>query len=85
RARCCLDLLLEIWRDVARAKAGIDPADLAHGDNIEPFLAYSDTGRAHALQVCLQVRQDVSLNLGAETLLDRALLGAAPAPKPRKR
>lgn len=85
RARCCMDLLLEIWRDVGRANAGIDRESLAHGDCLDPFLAYSDTRREHALQECLQVRQDVGLNLGAETLLDRALLGAAPAAKKKTR
>jgi hypothetical protein len=80
RARCFLDLGLEVWRDVGRLAAGIDAEDLAHGDCLEPFLAWTDLLRARALDAWLRVRQDVGLNLGAETLLDRALLESQIAP-----
>jgi DNA polymerase-3 subunit delta' len=85
RAQCFLDLGLELWRDSGRLAAGLDPDKLAHGDCLQPFLAYSDTERDSALQVWMQVRQDVGLNLGAETLLDRALLGSSPKPIRNKR
>ncbi|MBL4771135.1 MAG: DNA polymerase III subunit [Planctomycetes bacterium] len=85
RARCFLDLGLELWRDTGRLGAGLHPDQLAHGDCLNPLLAYSDTDRSQALQIWMQVRQDVGLNIGAETLLDRALLGSSPAPQSKKR
>ncbi len=85
RAKCFFDLGLEVWRDLGRIVAGIDREQLAHGDCLESFAAYSETDRSRALQVWMQVRQDVDLNLGAETLLDRALLGSAPRARGAKR
>ncbi|MCP5023907.1 MAG: hypothetical protein GY930_19340 [bacterium] len=81
RAKSFLDLGLEVWRDAGRLDAGIARELLPHGECLDPFVAYSDTDRTRALQVWMQVRQDVNLNLGAETLLDRALLGSAPETK----
>ena len=73
RAACVVDLGLQLLRDTERVLAGIDRAELEHGEHIGPLLAIPQHHRRKALQTLLTVRADVALNLGAETLLDRAL------------
>src|SRR6185503_3873249 len=68
RTRACLDLALAVLGDLARARTGIDPASLAHGD-LAPRGSPTEGGDlaeerfARQLEVCAEARQDVEANL----------------------
>jgi DNA polymerase III subunit delta' len=84
RARAILDLTLAVLGDLARAAAGADAADLAHGDLAQRRRSASagdasEASRARRLEVCLQARQDVDANLAPDAILERALLALEPA------
>jgi DNA polymerase-3 subunit delta' len=83
RARTVLDLLLAVLRDLTRARAGADPAGLAHGDlasggSVASYMEASQAHRERALEVCLEARQDVEANLAPDAILERALLALEP-------
>jgi DNA polymerase-3 subunit delta' len=86
RARAILDLALAVLGDLARSAAGVEAADLAHGDlarriraaDADAAEAASPASRAHQLEVCLQARQDVEANLAPDAILERALLALEP-------
>jgi DNA polymerase-3 subunit delta' len=89
RARAILDLALAVLGDLARSAAGVDAADLAHGDlarriragDAEAAVAAeaaSPASRARQLELCLQARQDVEANLAPDAILERALLALEP-------
>lgn len=82
RVRVFLDLGLELLRDCARARAGIAPDALPHGDLVE----HLDVGSAALLrwrmEVWLRARQDVDLNMSPESIVDRALAAASPQTLP---
>jgi len=78
RARAFLDLALEVLADVRRARAGLDPAALAHGDLTAAGWARAGGRAEAALEECLRARQDVDLNLAPEAAVERVLLALAP-------
>jgi len=82
RAACVLDLALQLLQDTERALAGVPLDALAHGAYLDESMAQPVSFRRAATQRLLDVRADVALNLGAESLLDRALLALTPAPIP---
>lgn len=82
RARTCLDLLLAVIADGARARAGAGAAELAHGDLVAraPASGIGPSGRELRswLEQCLRARQDVDLNLAPEAIVERALRAVGP-------
>jgi DNA polymerase-3 subunit delta' len=85
RTRAALDLALDVLGDLVRLGAGIDPAELAHGDLApsaptspggDTDLALSRLGRR--LELCSEARQDVEANLAPDAILERALLALEP-------
>lgn len=85
RARTFLDLNLAVLFDLERAGAGVDPDALAHGDLASRLGPVGDGSRARRLEVCLQARQDVELNLNPDAILERALLALEPGRSPPAR
>ncbi len=78
RARTFLDLAAALLRDGLRAAAGIDAADLPHGD-VATRLALSPNGALDsALERILSARQDVDANLAPDAALERAFLALEP-------
>ncbi|MBI5362733.1 MAG: DNA polymerase III subunit delta' [Planctomycetes bacterium] len=85
RARTFLDLAIEALSDLRRARSGLDPARLAHGDLATAAWVPSAAALERQLEECLRARQDVDLNLAPDAAVERALLALEPvrAPAPR--
>ncbi len=79
RAACCLDTAIAWLGDAERAATGLDPDQLATGDRLAAWQGIGPRARREVLDAWIEVRQDVGLNLGAEALLDRALMALARA------
>lgn len=86
RARVALETGLEVLTDVERVAAGLNPAELPHGDVAGPLVASGRFGQEAARRkigaAWLGALEDLGLNLSPEGLLDRALL-AIPRNTPR--
>ena len=83
RVRSVLELTLAVLRDVLRARAGGDEAELAHGDLVG--LAHpGEAAVAASLGELLSLRGEVELNLPPEGILDRAMLALGRAGKGRQ-
>ncbi len=78
RARTFLDLALAVLADLQRARSGVDPSRLAHGDLATRALPAGEAESARRLEVCLDARQDVDANLAPDAILERALLALEP-------
>lgn len=78
RARIALDVGLEVLTDIERTLAGIDPAELPHGQVAGPLAAsgrFAQTASRRRIGAAwMQAREDLGLNLSPEGLMDRALL-----------
>lgn len=93
RARSALELSLGLVRDLARAAAGVPPAELAHGEWIAGLGPSAPTlgplGLERALAALLQGLGELETNLNASSVLDRTLLELARAtrraPAPERR
>lgn len=87
RARFFLDLILEVCTDLLRAASGVDAKSLAHGALATAFsVNESFAGAAaaapraplrQAVDLCLDARQDVDMNLSPDAACERALLALA--------
>ncbi len=78
RVTATIDLGLELLLDQVRLDAGVAAAELAHGDVLEsmgsgPSRMSSGPRFENAIEGLLGGRQDLALNLGAETVLETAL------------
>jgi len=78
RTRVTIDLALALLRDALRLRAGVDAADLAHGEHaarVAGGLAARELER-RAAALCT-ARADVERNLAPASVLERALLTLA--------
>lgn len=88
RARTVLDLGLDLVGDVMRSRAGIPPADLAHGE-LARTVSPERSARygAQSAEALLEARADIERNLAPHPVLERALLvlaGGDGVPSPRR-
>jgi DNA polymerase III delta' subunit len=76
RARTAIELAMDLLRDVLRRQAGIDPAELPHGDASELARGRGPRPRdvERALEELSELRADVDRNLQPGALVERALL-----------
>ena len=81
RARFFLDLVLEVCVDLQRAGGGLDPRKLAYGDLCGVIQspaagrgALRSSGLRRAVDLCLNARQDVDMNLTPDAACERALI-----------
>ncbi|MEZ6004597.1 MAG: hypothetical protein R3F17_05545 [Planctomycetota bacterium] len=74
RVACLFDLGLELLRDAERLHAGVPEGELAHNDGVRLLAGLPRSARRALAERWLGLAADVELNLGAETLFDRALL-----------
>jgi DNA polymerase III subunit delta' len=80
RARTLLDVGLELWLDLERVAAGVEPGDLPHGVRLAELPPLSPPDRERRREAWFLARQDVALNLTPEVLVSRALAAAGGAP-----
>lgn len=78
RGAAFLDLGLALLLDVERLAAGADPEELAFGDLAAQLAPLGELDRRRRLAPWLEARQDVSIHLAPDGLVDRALMGYAP-------
>ena len=78
RGAAFLDLGLALLLDVVRLAAGADPEELAFGDLAAQLAPLGELDRRRRLAPWLEARQDVSIHLAPDGLVDRALMGYAP-------
>jgi len=85
RARAFLDMAIRWIGDGERQAAGVPDSDLAFGGSTQRagagILSAIPRNRRACLAQLLQLRADVELNLGAESLLDRALIALKQTPQ----
>lgn len=73
RVRFLLELGLEVLRDQERLAAGLAGEDVMHAARLQDCPCPSDAARARRLEVWLEGRRDVDLNLNPGGVLERVL------------